>query len=116
MEGLTLAQVRQEQTPEQDMGAQASSTPEPVTSVATSHSGSHSPGQESTVPAVSINKFKHFPAQQPEPLLGLHLCLINETVGHLHISWGLLSFLGNSEVVAVYTEENHITLPRAQLE
>lgn len=45
-----------------------------------------SPGQGSTIPAVSINKLKHFPAQQPEPLLDLHLCVINETVGHLHIS------------------------------
>lgn len=35
VEGLSLAQVKQEQTQVQDMGAQASSTPDPLASMAT---------------------------------------------------------------------------------
>jgi len=43
-------------------------------------------GRDPLFPAVSINEFKHFPAQQLEPLLVLHLCLINEIASNLNIS------------------------------
>lgn len=43
-------------------------------------------GSHPLFPAVSINEFKHFPAQQLEPLLVLHLCLINEIASNLNIS------------------------------
>lgn len=46
-------------------------------------------GRDPLLPAVSINEFKHFPAQQLEPLLVLHLCLINEIASNLNISGGL---------------------------
>lgn len=43
-------------------------------------------GRDPLFPAVSINEFKHFPAQQLESLLVLHLCLINEIASNLNIS------------------------------
>lgn len=43
-------------------------------------------GRTLDFPAASINEFKHFPAQQLEPLLVLHLCLINEIASNLNIS------------------------------
>lgn len=51
--------------------------------------GSRTPpgfGRTLDFPAASINEFKHFPAQQLEPLLVLHLCLINEIASNLNIS------------------------------